>query len=397
MSHVIIEGKYNSAVVYTNNVDHSTIAQVIELCGQECYKDSRIRIMPDCHAGKGCVIGTTMTIADKVSPSLVGVDIGCGVATFLLKDNDIDLPKLDKVISSCIPSGFNIRETPHPIASTINLNKLKCAKHVDLKRAYRSLGTLGGGNHFIEVDKDEQGKLYLLIHSGSRNLGKQVAEHYQDIAYKKLTSLKERKAKLITDLKAANKEKEIEKELKKLKPTTIKKELAYLEGEDFKNYIHDMKIVQQYARLNRRAIAREISKASGIEFTGHISTVHNYIDTDAMILRKGAVSAKSGQYLLIPLNMRDGSLLCRGKGNSDWNNSAPHGAGRVMSRSKAKELVSLQDYINSMKEVYTSSVNESTKDEAPMVYKPKDEILTRITETVEIVSVLKPTYNFKAS
>ena len=219
MSHVIIEGKYNSAVVYTNNVDHSTIAQVIELCGQECYKDSRIRIMPDCHAGKGCVIGTTMTIADKVSPSLVGVDIGCGVATFLLKDNDIDLPKLDKVISSCIPSGFNIRETPHPIASTINLNKLKCAKHVDLKRAYRSLGTLGGGNHFIEVDKDEQGKLYLLIHSGSRNLGKQVAEHYQDIAYKKLTSLKERKAKLITDLKAANKEKEIEKELKKLKPT----------------------------------------------------------------------------------------------------------------------------------------------------------------------------------
>lgn len=391
-----LKGKYNTAKVFTDNVEQTAISQIIDLCNQEFISGSKIRIMPDTHAGAGCTIGTTMTITDKVVPNLVGVDIGCGMYCVKLREKDIDFELLDNVIRKYIPNGQNIRESQHKMSTEININNLKCINNISYDRAIKSIGTLGGGNHFIEVDKDSEGNLYLVIHSGSRYLGKQVAEHYQELGYKKLTDNRMAKEELIKKLKSEGREKDIQKELKKLPSIKINKQLAYVEGENLDNYLNDMKITQEYARINRVAIAEEILKHTGLNADESFTTIHNYIDIDNKILRKGAISATLGEKVIIPINMRDGSIIAIGKGNKDWNESAPHGAGRLMSRSKAKQSVGLEEFKNSMKEVWTTSVNEYTIDESPMAYKPIDEIVDNIKDTVEIIDIIKPLYNFKA-
>jgi RNA-splicing ligase RtcB len=390
-----LKGKYNIAKVFTDNIDDKAISQIIDLCNQEFVKDSKIKIMPDTHAGAGCTIGTTMTIQDKIVPNLVGVDIGCGMLCVKLKEKDIDLEKLDNVIQNYIPSGFNVRENVHKFIKNIDINKLKCKSFLNIERAELSLGTLGGGNHFIEINKDLQNNKYLVIHSGSRYLGKQVAEHYQNIAIKKLSNSNE-KEKIIKELKLQGREKEIQTALKKFKPMVIRKELAYLQNEDFKDYIHDMKIVQEYAKYNRHAIANEILRLMDLNMIEEFTTIHNYIDTENMILRKGAISAKENEKVIIPINMRDGSIIAFGKGNEDWNYSAPHGAGRLFSRSKAKENITMEEFTESMNGIYSTSVNQSTIDESPMAYKSKEEILENIKDTVDVIEVIKPIYNFKA-
>lgn len=395
-----LKGKYNSAKVFTDVVDQSAISQVIELLNQKFTAGSRIRMMPDIHAGAGCTIGTTMTIADKIVPNLVGVDIGCGMETVRLREDHIDMEKLDTAIRERVPSGFEIRTDPHWYADIVDLDDLRCAKHVDLIRAKKSIGTLGGGNHFIEVDKDGSGNLYIVVHSGSRHLGLEVANYYQEAGWKVLDHKDDASAQaLIAELKAAGRQKEIQKELEKLKRTryaTVPKALAYVEGALFDDYIHDMKIVQRFAELNRRAIVDEIVAAMGLNPEDSFTTIHNYIDTDAMILRKGAVSAKEGEKLLIPINMRDGSLLCIGNGNEDWNFSAPHGAGRLMSRAQAKDSFSVADFEKEMEGIFTTSVGQSTLDECPMAYKGMKDILDNIGPTARLVEILKPIYNFKA-
>lgn len=365
-----VKGSFNSARVFTDNVEEEAIHQIRELCNQEFAKGSKIRVMPDTHAGAGCTIGTTMTIKDKVVPNLVGVDIGCGMETVKLKEKHIELEQLDKVIHNFIPAGTEIRKEPHKFAEEINLDELKCKKSVNLKRAVLSIGTLGGGNHFIELGKDEEGNFYLVVHSGSRNIGKQCAEQYQDRAFKELSA--------------------------KSESEKIVKSLAYLEGDGYEDYIHDMKIVQKYADINRKAIVDEILRKMKLHIVEQFTTVHNYIEMESMILRKGAVSAKSGEKILIPINMRDGSLICIGKGNPDWNFSAPHGAGRLMSRRKAKESVSMAEFKESMKGIYSSTISKDTLDEAPMVYKPMNEIVENIKDSCEIIGRIKPVYNFKA-
>lgn len=397
---IILNGKYNSAKVFTDIIDESAIAQIIELCSQSMSTGSQIRIMPDVHAGAGCTIGTTMTITDKVVPNLVGVDIGCGMETIVIKERHIEMQKLDKLIYDRIPSGFDIRKTPHRYTSQIDLKKLYCYKHINPHRAEHSIGTLGGGNHFIEADKGSDGQLYIVVHSGSRHLGVETAKYYQEEAYKRLNkSSDEDVQKLIAQLKSEGRQKQIETEIKKLKSTKrtdVPKHLAYTEGELFEQYIHDMKIVQEFAMLNRQAMIDEIIKGMGLHVTDRFTTVHNYIDTNEMILRKGAVSAKSGERLLIPINMRDGSLICRGRGNPDWNCSAPHGAGRIMSRAKAKMSFTVSEYKKQMNGIYTTSVNSQTLDECPMAYKSIDDILGNIGDTAEILDIIKPIYNFKA-
>ena len=395
-----VQGKYNKAKIFTDVVDSSSIAQVLELCNQEFAAGSRIRMMPDIHAGAGCTIGTTMTITDKVVPNLVGVDISCGLETVRISEKSVDLQKLDQIIHEKIPSGFAIRNKAHDYLNRVNLNELCCVSHVKMSRAEKSIGTLGGGNHFIEMDKDDDGNLYLVIHSGSRHLGVEVANYYQEEGYKALnhaddTAIRE----LVSRLKAEGREKQIEKEIKRvknLKQTNIPKSLAYVSGELFEQYIHDMKIVQHYAMLNRQAMVDEIVRAMGLHVEEQFTTVHNYIDTEAMILRKGAVSAKAGEKLLIPINMRDGSLICVGKGNEDWNLSAPHGAGRLMSRAEAKRSFTVSEFEKQMAEVYTTSVNKSTLDECPMAYKNMQDILNNIGPTAEVVKIIRPIYNFKA-
>lgn len=398
----IVEGKFNSAKVFTNVVEEGALAQIKTLCDQEFTKQSKIRVMPDVHAGAGCTIGTTMTIVDKVVPNLVGVDIGCGMETVEIKNSHIEVQKLDKLIYDRIPSGFNIRETAHRYNSEIDLEQLKCKEEakINLDRAERSLGTLGGGNHFIEVGKDEDGKIYLVIHSGSRHLGLQVAEFYQEQAYKSLNGNSNIDVmKLIKELKSTGREHEIQKsveELKKQSSTDIPKALAYVSGQLLEDYIHDMKIIQKFAMLNRKAMMDEIIKGMKLKVVDEFTTIHNYIDTENMILRKGAVSAQAGEKLLIPINMRDGSLICIGKGNADWNYSAPHGAGRLMSRTQAKSTYTLSEFKKEMKGIYTTSVNAETLDECPMVYKGMEDIVDNIGETAEIVKIVKPIYNFKA-
>lgn len=395
-----LQGKYNQAKVFTDVVDQASIAQVIELLNQEFTQGSRIRMMPDIHAGAGCTIGTTMTITDKVVPNLVGVDIGCGMETCRIREDRLEMQKLDKLIREKIPSGFEIRKDAHRYLGQIDLSELCCAKHVDLLRAEKSIGTLGGGNHFIEVDRDEDGRLYVIVHSGSRHLGLEVANYYQEEGYKVLNRTdSESIDRLIAEMKAAGRQKEIQREIKRLKATTqtsIPRQLAYVSGELFEQYIHDMKIVQHFAMLNRQAMMDEIIKGMKLHVEEQFTTIHNYIDTDAMILRKGAVSAKAGEQLLIPINMRDGSLICVGKGNEDWNCSAPHGAGRLMSRAQAKQSFTVSEFKKQMSDVYTTSVNSSTLDECPMAYKGMDDIIDNIGPTAEIVSVIKPVYNFKA-
>ena len=395
-----IKGKYSEAKIFTDIVDSASVAQVQELCNQEFAAGSRIRLMPDIHAGKGCTIGTTMTITDKVAPNLVGVDIGCGMETIRVRESRIELQKLDKLIYEKIPSGFSIREKAHRYLGQIDLSQLCCARHVDLIRAEKSIGTLGGGNHFIEVDRDDEGNLYIVVHSGSRHLGVEVAGYYQEAGYKVLNRTDDASVEaLIAQLKAEGREREIQKELKKLKnikQTSIPRELAYVSGELFEQYLHDMRIVQQFAALNRQAMMDEIVKGMKLHVEEQFTTIHNYIDTEQMILRKGAVSARAGEQLLIPINMRDGSLICVGKGSEDWNYSAPHGAGRLMSRAEAKQSFTVSEFKKQMANVYTTSVNRSTLDECPMAYKGMQDILDNIGPTAEVVKIIRPIYNFKA-
>ncbi|MCI8360820.1 MAG: RtcB family protein [Clostridiales bacterium] len=395
-----IKGKYNEAKIFTDVVDNASVAQVLELCNQEFTAGSRIRLMPDIHAGAGCTIGTTMTITDKVVPNLVGVDIGCGMETIRVRESHIELQKLDKLIYEKIPSGFGIRSKPHAYLKQIDLEELCCAGQVNLPRAENSIGTLGGGNHFIEADKDDEGHIYIVVHSGSRHLGVEVARYYQEEGYKVLNGTDDESVEaLIAQMKREGRQKEIQKELrrlKNLKQTHIPRPLAYVSGELFDQYIHDMKIVQRFAALNRRAMIDEIVKGMKLHVEEQFTTVHNYIDTENRILRKGAVSARAGEQLLIPINMRDGSLICTGRGNEDWNFSAPHGAGRLMSRAEAKQSFTVSEFKKQMAEVYTTSVSKATLDECPMAYKGMQDILDNIGPTADVVKIIRPIYNFKA-
>jgi len=363
-----LQGKFAAAKVFTDVVDNESISQVINLLNQPYIEGSRVRMMPDIHAGAGCTIGTTMTITDKICPNLVGVDIGCGMETIRIKEPHIEPQKLDKVIRAGIPSGFEIHNKPHRFAENIDLSELYCSKKTNIDRAYKSIGTLGGGNHFIEANKDDDGNIYIVVHSGSRHLGLEIASFYQEAAYHSLTSYgKEELEAVIEELKASGRQKEIQSVLKtmKAKHSPVPKALAYVKGMGFH-------VVEQF------------------------TTVHNYIDVDHMVLRKGAVSAQAGEKLLIPINMRDGSLICTGKGNEDWNCSAPHGAGRLMSRSAAKETFTVSEFKKQMDGIYTTSVNRSTLDECPMAYKNMEDIVNNIEPTVTINAVIKPIYNFKA-
>lgn len=394
--------------IFTENIEPQALNQIYTLIKQPAFADCKVRIMPDVHAGAGCVIGFTADLGDKVIPNIVGVDIGCGMETVELGNIDIDLAKLDEVIRKYVPNGRNVHETEDNFSEII-INQLYCKdrlKNVDWLK--RSGGTIGGGNHFIEIDIDDDGNKYLVIHSGSRNIGKQVAEIYQQMAIDDLSGandLEEETKKLIEDYKRTGRQKDIQRGIAELKrkfqPTiSVPKELSYLTGEHREMYLHDMKLCQEFAKVNRITIADQIL----IHLFGHFTdfyntfeTVHNYIEHDTNIVRKGAISAKEGETVLIPINMSDGCIIGRGKGNADWNYSAPHGAGRIMSRSKAKETVSLEEFEQSMQGIYTTSVNRSTIDESPMAYKPIEEIIANIQDTVEIVKIIKPIYNFKAS
>lgn len=394
-----LQGKYATAKVFTDVVDNESISQVINLLNQPYTEGGHVRMMPDIHAGAGCTIGTTMTIKDKICPNLVGVDIGCGMETVRIRESHIEPQKLDVVIREGIPSGFSIRTKAHRSAKDIDLTKLHCAKHVDLARAEYSIGTLGGGNHFIEADRDESGNIYIVVHSGSRHLGLQIANYYQEAAYKTLTTYSQEEIEtVIAQLKAEGRHKEIQEIVKKLKikHSPVPKPLAYVEGELFEQYLHDMKIAQQYAQLNRKAMMDVIIKEMGFHVEDQFTTIHNYIDTDNMILRKGSVSAQAGERLLIPINMRDGSLICVGKGNEDWNCSAPHGAGRLMSRSQAKQTFTVSEFKKEMGGIYTTSVGRGTLDECPMAYKNMEDIVNNIGPTASISAIIKPIYNFKA-
>ena len=393
-----LRGKYGEAKVYTDVVDNESISQVINLLNQPYVEGSRVRMMPDIHAGAGCTIGTTMTIQDKICPNLVGVDIGCGMETIRIKEKHIELQSLDKLIRSEIPSGFAIRNKPHRYNEQIDLDSLYCAKHIKLDRARLSVGTLGGGNHFIEANKDDDGNIYIVVHSGSRHLGLEIANYYQEAGYKALTSFNKAEIDaVIAQLKSDGRQSEIQEVLKGMKKyTSIPKPLAYVEGELLDQYLHDMKIAQEFAMYNRKAMIDVIVKGLGLHITEQFTTIHNYIDIENKILRKGAVSAQDGEVLLIPINMRDGSLICVGKGNEDWNCSAPHGAGRLMSRSAAKETFTVSEFKKQMEGIYTTSVGRSTLDECPMAYKRIEDIVDNISPTVDIKAIIKPIYNFKA-
>jgi len=398
---ISVVGTHNTALCFTNTLDPVAQAQIKMVCDRPEFADCKIRIMPDVHAGKGCTIGTTMTITDKIVPGMVGVDIGCGMETVKIAETDIDFAKLDAFIRCNIPCGREIRDNEHELNAAIDLTALRCVSAVNFVRARRSIGTLGGGNHFIEVGKNEAGALYIIIHSGSRHIGSQVADWYQDEAYRTLSgNAKHQIADTIAALKAEGRENQIAttiNQLKAQKTDAIPQDLAYVSGALFDDYIHDMKIIQQFAVLNRKAMVEVILHGMQLTKVDQFTTTHNYIDTDTMVLRKGAVSARLNERLLIPINMRDGSLICVGKGNNDWNQSAPHGAGRLMSRTAAFKALSMNEYAAEMKGIFTTSVNRDTLDEAPMAYKPMDEIISHITPTAEIVERLRPVYNFKAS
>lgn len=401
-----IKGKYNTAKVYTDNVEEEAVAQIKEMCDMEYLEDCKIRIMPDVHAGKGCTIGTTIKIKDKVCPNYVGVDIGCGVLVIsFYKAEGLDLEKVDKYINENIPSGMNIHDKPISSAVemylTEKLNYLRC--DYDLDRALRSVGTLGGGNHFIEISKGrEKGKYYLVIHTGSRHLGLEVAKHYQDKAYEQSNNNKQDTESIIKELKEQGRDNEIEQVLLDFKKDNVHytKDNAYVSGKLFDDYVHDIKFIQDYARINRRYIADmildECIKPDYDTIEWVCDTIHNYIDTETMILRKGSVRAKNYETFILPLNMRDGSLLCAGKGNEDWNCSAPHGAGRILSRTKAKQDIDLAEYKKEMEGIYSTSVCEETIDESPMAYKDSSTIEKYIIDTAVILERLKPIYNFKA-
>lgn len=403
-----LKGKCNMAKVYTDNIEQEAISQIIELCNIDAFEGSNIRIMPDVHAGKGCVIGFTANLGDKVIPNLVGVDIGCGMLVVELGKIKVNLEQLDDIVHSYIPAGQETHEDR--IVKFDELQNLYCYRELkDTERLERSIGTLGGGNHFIELNKDDNDNVYLVIHTGSRNLGKQVAEYYQDLAID-LCSRKEdyykEKEEIIKSYKEKGKKHLIQSALKDLEDKyknshpKYPKDLCYLTGIYREKYLHDMQICQRYATLNRKTIANIILDRLLNKHIGnfeYFETIHNYINFKDNIIRKGSISAYKDEKVLIPMNMRDGSLICVGKGNPDWNFSAPHGAGRLMSRGKAKEVVSLEEFKEAMRGIYTTSVNESTLDEAPMVYKSMEEIIKNINDTVEIIKIIKPIYNFKAN
>ena len=398
-----IKGLVNTAICYAKVIEDEAIEQIRRMCDYPLTEGSSIRIMPDVHAGKGCTVGTTMTIKDKACPNIVGVDIGCGMYTVKLADRELDFEMLDEA-AHFIPSGMNV--WPGRI-ERFDLTGLRCYRGLrDSRRLERSLGTLGGGNHFIEVDRASDGTYYLVIHSGSRNLGKQVAEYYQQLAIDLHRGKEEyfrTRDEIIRTYKEEGRKNEIQnalKELKRnyeLKALDAPEDLCWLYGEFLEDYLHDVEICQRFARRSRGKMAEIILERTGMTALDSFHTIHNYIDTDEMILRKGAIAAHKGERVLIPINMRDGSVIAVGKGSPEWNYSAPHGAGRIMSRSKAKSELSLEEYKASMEGIYTTSVNESTLDEAPMAYKALDDIIDVIRETVDVIEVMKPVYNFKAS
>lgn len=396
-----IKGKVNTAICYARVVEDEAIDQIRRMCDYEFTEGSRIRIMPDVHAGKGCTIGTTMTITDKAVPNIVGVDIGCGMYTVNIGKADVDFEKLDAA-AHFIPSGMNVWEGRQ---ERFDLQALRCYRSLkDARRLERSLGTLGGGNHFIEVDMAADGTKYLVIHSGSRNLGKQVASCYQQLAIDlnkgKETYFKERD-EIIRTYKAQGRRQEIQAALEGIswikRQASMPEDLCFLYGEYLEDYLHDVVICQQFARRNREKMAEILLSRTGMAGGDAFHTIHNYIDTDEMILRKGAIAAHKGEKVLIPINMRDGSVLAVGKGNPEWNDSAPHGAGRLMSRREAKEQLDLDEYRQEMQGIYTTSVNENTLDEAPMAYKSLADIIDVIRESVEVIDIMKPIYNYKAS
>lgn len=402
-----LKGAYGSAKVFTENLEDGAKDQIINLLNQSFIEGSKVRIMPDVHQGIGCVIGFTADMGDKVIPNIVGVDIGCGILTVELGHIDIDLPTLDKIIYSKIPSGNKVHnERKYKFD---RLEDLYCYRDLkDTKRIQRSIGTLGGGNHFIEVGVDENNKKYLTIHSGSRNLGKQVAEIYQRLAVDLCSGKEEyfiKRDEIIKSYKEKGRRKEIKKALDELKKEyegvkpKYPKELCYLTGLYREKYLHDMKICQEYASLNREIMAEIIITSlfgKSLKEFEYFETIHNYINFKDNIIRKGAISAYEGEKVIIPINMRDGSIIAIGKGNPDWNYSAPHGAGRIMSRNVAKEGLNLEEFKRSMEGIYSTSISKSTLDEAPFAYKPMEEIINNIGQTVEILHIIKPIYNFKA-
>ena len=398
---MIIQGKVASAIAYASVIEQEAVDQIRRMCDYDCTAGSTIRIMPDVHSGKGCTIGTTMTIRDKAVPNVVGVDIGCGMYTLHLNEAAVDFPRFDEA-AHFIPSGMHVWEGRK---ESFDLEALRCFRALkDTRRLQRSLGTLGGGNHFIEIDRATDGGLYLIIHTGSRNLGKQVAEYYQQLAVElnqgREDYFKKRDA-LIAEYKAAGRRREIQAALKELrwneKPLTVPEDLGYVYGTYLEDYLHDVEICQQFARRNREMIAEILLSRSGLSGGEAFHTVHNYIDTREMILRKGAIAAHKGEKVLIPINMRDGSVLAIGRGNPDWNYSAPHGAGRLMSRNTARQTLDMAAYENAMQGIYTTSVNPATLDEAPMAYKSLEDIIGVIQDSVDVVDVMKPVYNFKAA
>ena len=403
MKAIEIKGKVNTALCYAKVVEEEAIGQIRRMCDYAVTENSQICIMPDVHAGKGCTIGTTMTIADKVVPNVVGVDFGCGMYTVNLGKDEVDFEKVDEA-AHFIPSG---REVWEGRQEKFDLTDLHCYRELkDAKRLARSLGTLGGGNHFIEIDEAADGTKYLIIHSGSRNLGKQVAELYQKLAINLncgYGEYLEKRDEIIRTYKEQGRKSEIQSALKQIRwqvhesTASIPEDLCYLEGKYLEDYLHDVKICQVFARRSREKIAEIILKRTGMNGCDAFHTIHNYIDTDEMILRKGAIAAHKGERVLIPINMKDGSILAIGKGNPEWNYSAPHGAGRIMSRTKAKNEINLDEYKQAMKGIYTTSVNENTLDEAPMAYKSLESTIDVIRESVDIIDVMKPIYNFKAS
>jgi len=390
--------------IFTNNIEDEAVKQIDLLLEQEPFKDCKVRIMPDVHAGKGCVIGFTADLGNKVIPNIVGVDIGCGMLCVELGNIDIDLEKLDKIVNDYIPAGRNIREVK--LTDFEKIKDLYCLRELkETNKFNKAIGTLGGGNHFIELNVDDENNKYLVIHTGSRNMGKQVADYYQNLAIELCSGKEEmwkRKAEIITTYKEQGKKQEIQRALKELEKEykdnqpELPKELCYLTGEYREDYLHDMQICQEYASLNRKYIALEILNKYGIIAMNKFETIHNYINFEDNIVRKGAIRANKGERIIIPINMRDGSIIAIGKGNEDWNNSAPHGAGRIMSRMKAKETFKLDEFKKTMEGIYTTSVVEETIDEAPFVYKPMQEIIDNIKDTVEIEKIIKPIYNFKA-
>lgn len=395
-----LKGACGNATVFTDLCEIEAQTQILYMLNHPISEGAQVRIMPDVHAGKGCTIGTTMTLTNKVIPNLVGVDIGCGMKVTYLDAESIDFAKLDKVIRDLIPSGHEINaQLDKTIAQTFKpaLKQMRF-RGFDELRELCAIGSLGGGNHFIEVNQTANGRYVLVIHSGSRHLGIEVATHYQNVA---ITAAKVKAINwnIIEALKAQGRHKEISATLAQLKAEAARlpKELAYLEGSDMDDYLNDIAIVQKFAAYNRQIMTERIMSAMGWNAVESFETIHNYIDVESMILRKGAVSARKGEKLIIPMNMRDGSLVCVGKGNPDWNYSAPHGAGRLMSRGQAKRELTMDEFTDSMKGIYTTSVCSATLDESPMAYKPMESIVENVVDTVQIMEVIKPVYNFKAS